>query len=81
MAKHPVGTFYVTTYCNFAHRLIDGKPIDHECAIIPPAALEAERSGDIPRAIELMEAAKKFRVLFGHSLPSHPGVPDDGQNR
>jgi hypothetical protein len=33
---------YVTTFCNFAHRMKDGKPIDHECYIIPPALLRAE---------------------------------------
>jgi len=41
---------YVSTYCNFAHRLSDGKPIDHECRIIPPAALRAERDGDVETA-------------------------------
>ena len=34
---------YVTSYCNFAHRLNDGKPVEHECAILPPAALEVRR--------------------------------------
>jgi hypothetical protein len=50
-------TLYVTTYCNFAHRLSDGKPVRHECRIIPPKALEAERAGDINKAIEIMRAA------------------------
>ena len=49
-------TFYVTSFCNQAHRLVDGKPIRHECRIIPPAALEAERAGDTDKAIELMKA-------------------------
>ena len=48
------GTFYVTTYCNFAHRLIDGAPIGHECVVIPPEALEAEMDGDYETAIEIM---------------------------
>jgi hypothetical protein len=34
--------FYVTTFCNFAHRLSDGKPIEHECYIIPPKLLRTE---------------------------------------
>jgi hypothetical protein len=34
--------FYVTSFCNFPHRLKDGKPIRHECYIIPPKLLRAE---------------------------------------
>lgn len=47
--------FYVSTYCNFAHSIEDGEPLDHECVCIPPEALEAEMAGDYERAIELME--------------------------
>ncbi len=49
--------FYVTTYCNFAHRLADGKPIRHECRIIPPKALELERAGDTAGAIAVLQSA------------------------
>lgn len=49
--------FYVSTYCNFAHRVSDGKPIQHECRIIPVRALRMEILGNIPRAIEIMQAA------------------------
>lgn len=70
--------FYVTTRCNFAHRLADGKPIDHECEILPPAALEAERKGDFAEAIRLIEEAKKpvrFGPLMGQRmLPTSKGV-------
>ncbi len=38
--------FYVTSFCNFAHRLSDGKPINHECYIIPPKFLEQEIQGE-----------------------------------
>lgn len=34
--------FYVTSFCNHAHRLSDGKPINHECYIIPPRLLKME---------------------------------------
>lgn len=34
---------YCTSFCNRNHRLTDGKPIDHECYIIPPRLLIAER--------------------------------------
>ena len=47
---------YVSTYCNFAHRKADGKPINHECRIIPPAALAAEMADDFPKAIEIMRS-------------------------
>lgn len=35
--------FYVTSFCNFPHRMSDGKPIGHECYVIPPRLLKAER--------------------------------------
>lgn len=54
---------YVTTYCNRPHRCADGKPIAHECAILPPEAIASERAGDIPRAIALMQAAKPLRLM------------------
>lgn len=50
-----VTDFYCSTYCNFPHRLLDGEPIDHECRVIPPEALEAERDGDFEKAIEIMK--------------------------
>ena len=46
--------FYVSTYCNFAHDMETGEPIDHECVLIPPKALDAEREGDFDKAIEIM---------------------------
>lgn len=51
--------FYVTTFCNKAHRMRDGKPVAHECYVLPPAALRAERDGDMRRAIELIQAAPR----------------------
>jgi hypothetical protein len=46
--------FYVSTYCNFAHDMETGEPIDHECVLILPAALKAEQKGDFDKAIEIM---------------------------
>jgi hypothetical protein len=40
---------YCTTFCNRAHNVKTGRPIDHECYILPPAALQAERAGDMDR--------------------------------
>jgi hypothetical protein len=47
--------FYVSTYCNRAHRLKDGRPIKHECRVIPPKALKAEMNGDIEGAVKIMK--------------------------
>ena len=41
-----MSTFYVSTFCNFAHRLRDGKPIEHNCYVLDPVALRAERDGE-----------------------------------
>lgn len=46
---------YCTTYCNFGHRMRDGRPVQHECRIIPPAALRAERAGDFALAQRLLK--------------------------
>lgn len=54
---------YVTTYCNKAHRMADGKPIAHECYVLPPKALEAERAGDTVTAVSLIAAAKPLRLM------------------
>jgi len=59
------GDFYVTTYCNFAHRLIDGQPIDHNCFVLPPAALMAERGGDVPKGVEILNLFTPLRESLG----------------
>jgi hypothetical protein len=56
---------YCTSYCNHPHRMKDGKPIRHECRIIPPEALRAERAGDFDRAHEIMEAKRLGYMLRG----------------
>lgn len=53
-------SFYCTSFCNQAHRLRDGKPIDHECYVINPKALAAERAGDVELACQLM-GGKRIR--------------------
>lgn len=71
-----MSNFYVTTYCNMAHRVSDGVPIDHMCAIIPPAALAAEMEGDYAKAIQLLDAGKTRSFYGMPSLPTHPGVKE-----
>jgi hypothetical protein len=56
---------YCTTYCNHGHQLSDGKPIEHECHVLPPKALQAEREGEYEQAIELIQAAKPLRTHRG----------------
>lgn len=51
-----IPNFYVTTYCNFAHSMHSGKPIDHQCRHIPPAALRLEYNELLDEAIKLMVA-------------------------
>ena len=52
---------YCPTYCNFGHRLVDGKPVGHECIIIPPNALKAEIEGNYHLASDLIQASRKVR--------------------
>jgi hypothetical protein len=59
--------FYVTTYCNFAHCVLTGEPIDHECVVIPVEALEAEMDGDYDRAIEIMSGKPMKRRVRSKS--------------
>ena len=45
---------YCTSYCNQGHRLSDGKPVGHECYVLPPEALRAECWGDTGKALEVL---------------------------
>lgn len=49
---------YMSTYCNFAHSMITGMPIKHECRHIPPAALRLEREGLFTEGIAIMQGRK-----------------------
>jgi hypothetical protein len=55
---------YLTSYCNRGHNTKTGRPIQHECRIIPPAALRAERDGDVDKAINIIRNAPA-RVVVG----------------
>ncbi len=56
---------YCTTFCNKGHRLSDGKPIGHECFIMPTEALHAEKSGDTDKAIQILSVWKNRRTHSG----------------
>ena len=59
--------FYVTSFCNFAHATKSGRPIGHECYIIPPALLVAER--DLP----FDEAMALWRPWYSRKGPTMQG--------
>jgi hypothetical protein len=65
---------WCTSFCNFGHRMHDGKPVAHACYVIPPEALALERDGFTERAIEVIQAAKKYRAFGELSLMPHRGV-------
>lgn len=56
-------TTYCTSYCNKAHRVEDGKPVRHECHVLPPAAIRLEMDGDVAGAVEAIQRAKPLRTM------------------
>lgn len=56
---------YCTSFCNQGHRLSDGKPVDHQCYILPTEALHAEKLGWSVRALEILSAWKNRRAHSG----------------
>jgi len=51
-------TYYITSYCNKPHRVVDGKPLKHECRVIPPTALRAEIRGEFGIAMDILAKDK-----------------------
>lgn len=59
--------FYVTTFCNFAHWLDNGRPIGHECYVLPPKDLGRER--DAKDGDDLSDLyTKKGPIVIGRPL-------------
>lgn len=56
--------FYVTTFCNQAHRLRDGSPISHECYRLDRRKLIAEHEGK-PVAGSMI--ATPARIIHGRA--------------
>jgi hypothetical protein len=63
MTHEKTHEFYCTTYCNKAHRVRDGKPVKHECSILPPAALRAEINGDYEQACAILVEASPLPTM------------------
>lgn len=60
-----MGNTYVTSFCNFAHDLVTGRPVGHECYILPPEALRMEYLGNVDRAIEILKTKGKGPIVNG----------------
>ena len=60
--KHEI---YCTSFSNHGHRLSDGKPVNHECYILPTEALHAEKSGNTDKAVNVLSAWKNRRAHSG----------------
>jgi hypothetical protein len=52
-------------FCNKPHRIDDGKPIKHECFVLPTEYLCSERAGDRDRAKEVLDSWKKRKPHKG----------------
>ena len=55
---------YCTSFCNHGHVVSTGKPVEHECYILPPKAIAAEIRGDYDKANDLIHAAKPMRTML-----------------
>lgn len=59
---------FVTSFCNFPHNLATGRPIEHECYVLPVAALLAEKHGrfdDANRTLAAVNFKSKGMVRGG----------------
>jgi hypothetical protein len=54
---------FTTSYCNKAHDTQDGKPIAHECYVLPVEALRLEREDKIGKALDVIRAAKPLKYM------------------
>lgn len=61
-----VNPFYATTYCNCGHYVKTGRPYQHECRTIPPAALRAERDGNFEEAMLILNQANFYSRSWGY---------------
>jgi hypothetical protein len=55
---------FCTSFCNHGHDLKTGRPIDHECYVLNPKALQAERGGDTELAVKLL-SGKRGPIVRG----------------
>jgi hypothetical protein len=70
---------FATSYCNQAHALATGRPVGHECYVLPPRALAAERAGDVELANQIL-ASSNFKArgpVRGRRSPVVASLQDD----
>lgn len=58
------GGIYASTFCNRGHYVATGRPVKHECIVIPLAALKAEMEGDYTKANEIMSKRPRGRFCL-----------------
>jgi hypothetical protein len=56
---------YMTSYCNKGHDLETGKPVNHDCYVLPVDALKAEMDGDTGRSINILSAQTVRKIVKG----------------
>ncbi|OHD23660.1 MAG: hypothetical protein A2Y38_23470 [Spirochaetes bacterium GWB1_59_5] len=64
---------YLTSYCNQGHEVATGKPVNHECHILPPAALLLEMADRLPEAVEALAAGRPLKRHSGLKVPVTEG--------
>jgi hypothetical protein len=53
---------YRTSFCNKGHLIKNGRPVDHQCYILPPEAIAAERNDDFEKAVQILRAHAPLEV-------------------
>jgi len=59
---------YCTSFCNFGHYLDTGRPIGHECYIIPPRFLQMEREDKPWPEAARRKWSKHRSIVIGRKL-------------
>lgn len=57
---------WCTSFCNYGHDLSTGRPIRHECYIIPPRLLRAER--ELDNFTDVMEVWRPWYANKGRTI-------------
>jgi hypothetical protein len=70
---------FVTSFCNFPHSLKTGRPIGHECYVLPPRALAAEQRGDFELANQILASSsfRDRRPVKGKRMPLKASLSDN----
>lgn len=55
---------YCTSFCNHGH-LYDGRPVNHECYVLPRGFIAAEATGDDDKASNLLRAWTTRKIHRG----------------